>query len=49
MIQSINIIYADLIEKGLKTIDQVPIQNREAVQTILDERKAAREAISYIF
>lgn len=29
-------IYADLIQKGLKTIDQVPEQIREEVQAILD-------------
>lgn len=29
-------IYADLIRKGLKTIDQVPEQIREEVQAILD-------------
>lgn len=29
-------VYADLIRKGLKTIDEVPSQIREAVQTILD-------------
>lgn len=29
-------IYADLIRKGLKTIDQVPEQIREEVKAILD-------------
>ena len=30
-------IYADLIRKGLKTIDDVPAKLREEVQRILDE------------
>jgi len=30
-------IYANLIKKGLKTIDDVPKNLREAVQKILDE------------
>ena len=30
-------IYAELIKKGLKTIDQVPKRLREAVRKILDE------------
>lgn len=30
-------IYADLIRKGLKTIDDVPVRLREEVQRILDE------------
>lgn len=29
-------IYADLIKKGLKTIDDVPAKLKDAVQTILD-------------
>lgn len=29
-------VYADLIRKGLKTIDQVPEQIRDEVQAILD-------------
>jgi hypothetical protein len=31
-------IYADLILKGLKTIDDVPASLKEKVQKILDER-----------
>ena len=30
-------VYADLIRKGKKTIDDVPERLREQVQTILDE------------
>ena len=30
-------IYADLIRKGLKTMDDVPAKLREEVQRILDE------------
>lgn len=30
-------IYAELIRKGLKTIDDVPINLRDAVQAILEE------------
>lgn len=30
-------IYAELIKKGLKTIDDVPAKLREEVQRILDE------------
>lgn len=30
-------VYADLIRKGLKTIDDVPEKLRDAVQKILDE------------
>lgn len=30
-------VYADLIRKGLKTIDDVPAKLREEVQKILDE------------
>jgi hypothetical protein len=30
-------VYADLIRKGLKTIDDVPARLREEVQRILDE------------
>lgn len=30
-------VYADLIKKGLKTIDDVPEKLRDAVQAILDE------------
>lgn len=30
-------VYADLIRKGLKTIDDVPEKLRDAVQAILDE------------
>ena len=33
-------IYATLIEKGIKNIDQVPASIRAEVQRILDERKA---------
>ena len=33
-------IYASLIEKGIKKIDQVPEIIRAEVQKILDERKA---------
>ena len=33
-------IYAALIEKGIKTIDEVPEIIRAEVQKILDERKA---------
>lgn len=29
-------VYADLIRKGVKTIDQVPVRIRAAVQEILD-------------
>lgn len=29
-------VYADLIRKGIKTIDDVPAQLRDAVQAILD-------------
>ncbi len=32
-------VYADLIRKGLKTIDEVPERIRESVQDILDEQK----------
>lgn len=32
-------VYADLIEKGLKSIDDVPESLRPAVQEILDSRK----------
>lgn len=32
-------IYAELIKKGLKTIDDVPEQIRNDVQTILDGEK----------
>lgn len=31
-------VYADLIMKGMKTIDDVPEKLRDAVQKILDER-----------
>ncbi|MBA9087460.1 hypothetical protein FHR92_003945 [Fontibacillus solani] len=31
-------VYADLIRKGLKTIEQVPSQLQDAVQSILDDR-----------
>lgn len=31
-------IYANLIEKGLKTLDQVPERIRKDVRKILDER-----------
>ena len=30
-------VYADLIRKGLKTIDDVPVKFRDEVQKILDE------------
>ena len=30
-------VYADLIRKGLKTIDDVPVKLRDEVQKILDE------------
>ena len=30
-------IYADLIKKGLKTIDDVPVELREEVEKILEE------------
>ena len=30
-------VYAELIRKGLKTIDEVPAKLREEVQKILDE------------
>lgn len=30
-------VYADLIRKGLKTIDDVPVKLRDDVQKILDE------------
>lgn len=31
-------IYASLIKKGLKTIDDVPVQLREEVQKLLEEQ-----------
>ena len=31
-------VYADLIEKGLKTIDDVPAKLRPEVEAILEER-----------
>lgn len=34
-------IYADLIRKGLKTIEQVPLKIRAEVQAILDSDKNA--------
>jgi hypothetical protein len=30
-------VYADLIKKGFKTIEDVPVQLKDAVQAILDE------------
>ncbi len=33
-------VYADLIRKGLKTIDDVPATLREAVQALLEENGA---------
>ena len=30
-------VYADLIRKGLKTIDDVPVKLRDDIQKILDE------------
>ena len=32
-------VYANLIKKGMKTIDDVPKKLREAVQKILDEEE----------
>lgn len=37
-------LYADLIEKGLRTIDQVPLRWRAKVQEELDRRKAEEAA-----
>jgi hypothetical protein len=34
-------VYADLIRKGLKTIDEVPEQIKAEVQAILDEDNVA--------
>ncbi len=34
-------LYADLIEKGLRTIEQVPLRWRAAVQEELDRRAGA--------
>lgn len=34
-------LYADLIEKGLRTIDKVPIKWREDVRVELERRQAA--------
>jgi len=31
-------VYADLIEKGLKTLDDVPVHLRPEVEAILEER-----------
>jgi hypothetical protein len=36
-------IYYNLIKKGLKTIDDVPLLWREAVQALMDERGGADE------
>ena len=36
-------IYAELIKKGLKTIEDVPKQLRAAVQALLDEMKNGAE------
>lgn len=41
-------IYANLIEKGLKTLDQVPERIREDVRKILDERGVPHEAESAV-
>lgn len=37
-------LYADLIEKGKRTIDQVPLRWRAKVQEELDRRKAEEAA-----
>lgn len=37
-------LYADLIEKGLRTIDQVPAAWRTAVQAEVERRQAAANA-----
>lgn len=34
-------VYADLIRKGLKTIDEVPEKIRAEVQAVLDDSNAA--------
>ena len=36
-------VYADLIKKGLKTIDDVPEKLKAEVQAILDENKTTEE------
>ena len=36
-------VYANLIKKGLKTIDDVPVALRKAVQALLDADKGANE------
>lgn len=36
-------VYANLIKKGLKTIDDVPAALRKAVQALLDADKGANE------
>lgn len=41
-------IYANLIEKGLKTLDQVPERIREDVKKILDERGVSYETESAV-
>lgn len=41
-------IYANLIEKGLKTLDQVPERIRDDVRKILDERGVPYETESAV-
>ncbi len=36
-------VYADLIKKGAKTIDDVPEKLKEAVRKILDEEEKPKE------
>jgi len=38
-------VYADLIRKGLKTIEEVPEKIRAEVQAILDDYKTNKERI----
>lgn len=38
-------VYAELIKKGLKTIEDVPEQLRAAVQALLDEMKNGAEGL----
>lgn len=40
-------IYANLIVKGVKTIDDVPDKLKKAVQAVLDEREKENDAKHY--